>query len=77
MTLQYNVTRMSKPIEKNAIKITKSFRLDPAIVAAVQEIAREQNQKETWVVETILGVATGLRKLPKPLKLPVSAKQAA
>lgn len=51
-------------------KIPKTYRLPSDIIEAIESAAIDSQQNSTWVVETILGVALGLRKMPKPLKLP-------
>lgn len=62
--------RMSKAQKaKQKSKVQKSYRLDSAIVKAIDEKAKEQSQDATWIVETILGVALGVREMPKPLEI--------
>lgn len=61
--------RMSKTQKEKQSKVPKSYRLDSAIVKAIEEKAKEQSQDATWIVETILGVALGVREMPKPLEI--------
>lgn len=51
-------------------KIPKTYRLPSELVEAIELTAIDTNQDCTWVVENILAVALGLRKMPKPLRLP-------
>lgn len=51
-------------------KIAKSYRLPVDVIEAIELVASDTHQDCTWVVENILAVALGLRKMPKPLRLP-------
>lgn len=48
-------------------KILKSYRLSPKVVKALKKAAQDRHCDETWIVETILGVALGVADPPKPL----------
>lgn len=65
---------MSKERTEKQGKVLKSYRLDSAIVDAIEKKAKEQSQDATWIVETILGVALGVREMPKPLDIRPAAK---
>ena len=49
-------------------KVHTNFYIDPDLLAALKQVAKDNGQTLSWVMENTLAVAFGLRDWPKPPK---------